>query len=353
MLGGSVEVLELLAERERIEAQLLQKFGAFAASGEWAADGVHNPTRWLIHHGRLSPLDAARLVRNARLVHHHDRTAKLLDSGDITSAHVDVIARAARHREECFDEHEDTLLDAASTLPVEGFRTVARRWRVLADDVLADRDATHAFARRRLHCSVTFRGTVRIDGELDPHGGALVLAALDAHSERDGTRPAAQRRADALVRLAAGEHATVTIDVLVDADTLTGEFPGDLTTARCDLPRVGPVAPNTIRRLACDALLGRILRSGSEILDVGRRQRRLATPAQRRAVLARDGGCIIPGCGAPPEWCDIHHHDPWHHGGETNLDNLYALCRPDHVAVHEGKWKLQRKPDGTIQAIPP
>src|SRR5437868_8126880 len=141
MLGGSVEVLELLAQRERIEAQLLQKLGAFAASREWAADGAHNPTRWLIHHGRLGAVDAARLVRNSRLVHQHERTAKLLDSGDITTNHVDVMARAARHREQCFDEHEETLLDAARTLPVERFRTVARRWQVLADDVLTDRDA--------------------------------------------------------------------------------------------------------------------------------------------------------------------------------------------------------------------
>jgi hypothetical protein len=85
MFGASVEVLELLAERERIDAALLQ---------------------------------TARLVRNARLVHKHERTAKMLDAGDTTAAHVDVMARAARHRKEGFDDHEETLLVAARALPV-------------------------------------------------------------------------------------------------------------------------------------------------------------------------------------------------------------------------------------------
>jgi hypothetical protein len=146
MFGASIEVLELLAERERIDAALLQKVGVFAASGEWSADGGCTPTSWLVHHGKMTSVEAARLVRNARLVHKHERTAKVLDAGDITTAHVDVMARAARHRESCFDEHEETLLDAARALPVQQFRTVARRWRMLADDVLADEDATRSMS---------------------------------------------------------------------------------------------------------------------------------------------------------------------------------------------------------------
>ena len=37
MFGASVEVLELLAQRERIDALLMQKVGVFVASGEWGA----------------------------------------------------------------------------------------------------------------------------------------------------------------------------------------------------------------------------------------------------------------------------------------------------------------------------
>lgn len=353
MFGATVKVLELLAERERVEAALVREVGVLVASGEWAADGAGSATGWLVQRGGMAGAEAARLVRNGRLVHHHERTAKLLDRGEVTSGHVDVLARAARHREVCFAEHEETLLDAARSLAVEQFRTVARRWRVLADDVATDADATHAFEARHLHCSVTFQGSVRIDGLLDPDGGARFLAALDAYMDKDPQRCAAQRRADALVRLAAGDTATtVTVDVLVDAESLVGQVPADLHDARSDLARVGPVAPSTVRRLACDGLVGRIIRQGSEILDVGRRQR-LATPGQWRAVRARDGGCVVPDCDAPPEWCDVHHLHDWAGGGGTDLDNLVLVCRRHHVACHEGRWTLHRRPDTTIEAIPP
>ncbi len=213
-------------------------------------------------------------------------------------------------------------------------------------------EAARAFEARHLHCSVTFAGSVRIDGMLDPEGGARFLAALDARMDPDPQRSAAQRRADALVRLAAGDAAKVNVDVLVDAESLAGDVRADLIDACSDVDRIGPVAPSTVRRLACDGLVGRIVRHGSEILDVGRR-RRLATPAQRRAVRARDGGCVFPECDAPREWCDVHHLHGWADNGPTDLDNLALLCRRHHVACHEGRWTLRRRPDTTMEAIPP
>src|ERR1700674_2304866 len=138
MFGVTVEVLELLAARERVEAKLLQTVGVLAASGEWSADGSSSATSWLVHHGGVSSVEASRLVRNALLVHTHDRTAKLLDAGDVTT----------------------------------------------------DAGALKAFEQRHLHCSVTFHGTVRIDGVLDPEGGARLLTALDSLMERDAHRPA-------------------------------------------------------------------------------------------------------------------------------------------------------------------
>ena len=116
---------------------------------------------------------------------------------------------------------------------------------------------------------------------------------------------------------------------------------------------MGPVAPETARRLACDAEVGRVLTRGrSEVLDLGRRTR-LVSRAQRRALVRRDGGCGFPGCDRPHWWCDAHHIVPWILGGRTDLANLLLLCRRHHVLVHEGGWHLERAPDGTIVAIPP
>ncbi len=363
----SARLLELLKARERLEAETLRCLGEWDAARAWTEDGAWTPQAWLVHRAPVTKSEAARLVRTARLARDHERTAKLLSTGDVSASHVDVMARAARHREECFAEHEDALLDAARAMPPDAFRHVARRWRSLADDALADDEAFDAFKARRLHCSATFHGTVVVDGELDPEGGAAVIAALqaldapDRVNAADPPRSVAQRRADALVflaqqSLAQGETSARrarTTDVIVDVDTLAGRPPTDLMTARCELAGVGPVPRSLVDRLCCDAAIGRVVRRGpSLILDLGRRTP-VVSPALHRALAHRDGGCGFPGCDRPPEWCDAHHMVHWILGGRTDLANLILLCRRHHVACHEGGWRLTRDPDGTVRAIPP
>jgi hypothetical protein len=205
---------------------------------------------------------------------------------------------------------------------------------------------------------------VRIDGELDPDGGALLLAALDHHAAPDaardplGQRSLAQRRADALVDIAAASLAPVSeselprpaIDVLIDADTLAGLPPRDLARVRTDIVDLGPVPVETIRRLMCESIVGRVVLTPSEALDAGRRLR-FPSPAQRRAVVARDEHCVWPGCDRPARWCDVHHAQPYGRGGRTDIRNLVLLCRRHHRALHEGHWTMAR--DDTIRVTPP
>jgi Domain of unknown function (DUF222)/HNH endonuclease len=87
-------------------------------------------------------------------------------------------------------------------------------------------------------------------------------------------------------------------------------------------------------------------------LEVGRASR-VVSPAQRAALVVRDGGCVFPGCQRPPGWCEAHHLRHWLHGGPTDLGNLVLLCRAHHRAVHEGGWQLDRDPDGLLLATPP
>ncbi|HVG66053.1 MAG TPA: HNH endonuclease signature motif containing protein [Actinomycetota bacterium] len=149
---------------------------------------------------------------------------------------------------------------------------------------------------------------------------------------------------------------------------------------------MGPLDPETCRRLACDGAVTRVLvtrhrtnashHPGDEAslaaqlraaatrlpqalggvptqpLEVGRTSR-VVTPAQRAALVVRDGGCAFPGCDRPPAWCEAHHLRHWLHGGPTNLANLALLCRAHHRAVHEGGWRLTRGPDGRLTATPP
>jgi hypothetical protein len=98
--------------------------------------------------------------------------------------------------------------------------------------------------------------------------------------------------------------------------------------------------PAAVSRLACDATVRRLLIDRQGVpLDLGR-QVRVFTPAQRRALAARDGGCRFPGCGRPALHTDAHHLVPWAQGGDSDLANGLLLCRFHHRAVHEGGWRV-------------
>lgn len=70
---------------------------------------------------------------------------------------------------------------------------------------------------------------------------------------------------------------------------------------------------------------------------------RLRTPtrAMRRALAARDSGCVFPGCDATPGRCDAHHVIEWQHGGDTAIVNLVLLCRRHHSIVHRTGWNIR------------
>ena len=98
------------------------------------------------------------------------------------------------------------------------------------------------------------------------------------------------------------------------------------------------LAPETIRRMACDAtIIPIVLGTDSEILDVGR-ARRLFPPGILRAMWLRDKGCTIAGCTAPPHWADAHHLVHWIDGGQTSLTNGALLCGRHHTIAHQRGW---------------
>jgi hypothetical protein len=95
------------------------------------------------------------------------------------------------------------------------------------------------------------------------------------------------------------------------------------------------LAPETVRRMACDAaIIPAVLGGRSELLDLGRTVR-LVTPKLFLALCLRDKGCTFPGCSRPPTWCDAHHCLHWCDGGPTDLSNMVLLCAKHHTIVHQ------------------
>ena len=90
-----------------------------------------------------------------------------------------------------------------------------------------------------------------------------------------------------------------------------------------------------LRRIACDTQVIPVVMGGpSEVLDVGRAKRSIPS-AIRRALIARDQGCVWPGCNRAPVHCDGHHIQHWLDDGPTSLANLALLCHSHHHRLHE------------------
>jgi Domain of unknown function (DUF222) len=361
----AARVLEVAQARERVDAALVQAVADWDRDRSWQAEEATSATAWLSHHASISTGEATRLVRSARLTRAYAPVERALATGEITTTAVAELARVESRREDLFERDVEVLVDAAARHRPSELGIVLRRWRHLADDVASNEEPARVHDRRYLYASTTVGGTVRIDGELDPDGGARFLAALDRLTRPDptddplGARTLAQLRADALVEIAeaalgdtaSGSGVKTAVEVLIDVDTLEGRIRG-LEQATCDILGVGPVPVETVRRILCDSTVGRIVTAPGEVLDVGRPVR-FPTAAQRRAVVARDRHCTWPTCDRPARWCDVHHLVEVRFGGRTILTNLVLLCRRHHTAVHERGWTMVRHDDGRIEVHPP
>ncbi len=212
----------------------------------------------------------------------------------------------------------------------------------LAEEALKEEE--QAAAGRRQAVSAEMSAARNVSAEMP---GAKNVSAETPAAE--GVRAPA-RRADALGLLAEsclkpGVSALPAVErhqliVHVDVDSLAGE-------AGCCRVAHGPaLAPETARRLGCDASLVRLLETAEgEPLSVGRKTR-VVPAALKRALQSRDGGCRFPGCSAE-RFVDAHHLHHWADGGETRLDNLLLLCRHHHRLVHEGGYAVRVNADGS------
>jgi len=270
---------------------------------------------------------------------------------------------------------ESILVSAAETLEPGAMRTLTQATRLRLDPGGVLADDNHAHERRWFECDQTYGGVFVLRGELDAEGGALVKTAIDALSHgmsRGETRSGSQRRADALVDLAAtqlrcGDHRDVHgqrphLTVTVSAPTLRSG--ADAQPA--ELSGVGPIHPETARRIACDAVRtvvnvapaadGPSSTAGTTRvmpLSVGRATRTI--PAHvRTALRLRDQGCRFPGCDRPPAWTDGHHIIHWADGGPTeSRQPRPSLIQPPKRHRSDQQWRAdsQRMSAGGVDDL--
>ncbi|MGZ4356125.1 MAG: DUF222 domain-containing protein [Gaiellaceae bacterium] len=334
LYAGTCRWLELVAELDR--------------RGSWAADGRGSCADWLAWRCALTPRAARKHVRVARKLPGLPLTHAAFAHGELSYAKVRALTRVATAG------NEDELLALARVCTAAQLeRTVRAYRRVSVQEAREQQEEAY------LSVSWNADGTLELHGRLAAEDGALVLRALDAVRDslwRGSAEPRPARQAsnaEALVAVAdaarAHEGAAARVggeryQVVLHADEAVLEHDGE---GGCELEDGSALAPETARRLACDAS---IVRSG--------RRSRTIPPAVRRALRTRDRGCRFPGC-ENRRFVNAHHVHHWAQGGETTLGNLVLLCRRHHRAVHEGGYRVDREgrffyPGGAqITPVPP
>ena len=354
-----IEIREVIDRSESAFASGLRRFDK---SGEYKADGALSAVAWVRERCNLSAGAAAERVTIARQLETLPQIAKALAKGDVGYQHVALIARAAENVGSApVQKEEPNLLRAALTMDPGRFAAVAKGFEHRVDAAAALGEANHAYERRYLHLSEPQDGMVRLDGVLDLEGGATLKTALSAlmpPPNADDNRTPGQRRADAMVALArrpldgsklgsvGGQRPHLVITA--SAETLLG-LKG---APPAELAGVGPIPMETAQRHACDPSVSWLLGQAELESERASHAHRQIPPATRRALVARDRGCVFNACHRPAIWCDGHHLIWWTRGGKTVLPNLALVCGRHHRMLHEEGWTLERR-DGRFVTIPP
>ncbi|WP_461479999.1 HNH endonuclease signature motif containing protein [Mycobacterium sp. HUMS_1102779] len=80
--------------------------------------------------------------------------------------------------------------------------------------------------------------------------------------------------------------------------------------------------------------------------------KRLASPAQRIVLYAKDRGCSAPGCTVGGYYCEVHHVIPYAKSGTTGIDDLTFGCGGHHPITEKG-WTTRKNSKGDTEWIPP
>ena len=329
------------------------------ARGEIAASQAGSTAGWVAQHAPTLAAgngagQVARLVRECKRPDLTTVQAAAITGAVSVPAALTVVSEFARLKPRLREEAAPTVMQGLLDM---GIADGPRGVRSLRPALLAAHGADGEFqadadAAERLvslsRPSTDELGALTYQLILDPAGAAALEAAIGPLSapvpgpdgERDSRSPQT-RRGQALVEVcrratSAGDRppsgVKTTLMLTMSYDDLAARVAAATVVGSAQGGSL--IAPETVRRLACDAaIIPAVLGGRGEILDQGR-SARLATSGQLAALWLRDAGCTFPGCTTPAHWCDAHHLVHWADGGTSDLDNLALLCGRHHSVAH-------------------
>lgn len=343
---GLVEALVQVGCLESATRLELVRIAAVADRRQlWAADGQSGLEAWLELRLGLGRRSAAEIAAVARVIESLPCVARAFGEGRLSWDQVVPVCALATPQ-----------TDSEWAEEAVGFGPGAL-WAMLRARKTCDRTACDVFERRGLRLRRRTGGGTGISALLPDEQAERLRVALDRIREADagpdpdtGTYPSlAQQRADALgclagMRLGADPDCDrATVVVHADVELMTGQDPA----GRAELEDGTAVAPEVVRRMACDSRIEWAMHGpDGTILGVGRARRSWPGWLSRQ-IRARDGQCCRhPGCGRPIH--HIHHMRQWCRGGRTDSANGVGLCFFHHHLVHEGGWVIRGDADGEV-----
>ncbi len=366
----------LLARLEWRVAELGRRVLGEADRRDIAAEkGGTSTANWLAHESKLTRTEAHARVRQAKALDHREATRSALAGGGLHLEQANAITHAVDKLpvEKCPPETqalvEKTLITHAEEFDAKALRILGRRvWEILdpaaaeaheAELLAKEEDAAAAATKLSMHDdgSGAVRGRFTIPALQAAMFKKLLLAfAAPKHqaSTEDPTpaeTPSAKKLGEAFCEMiesyptddaprAGGVSATAVIHL--DHDTLLG----GLKAAHLDTGE--PVSPGQARRMACEAgLVPAVLNGQSQVLDLGR-LKRLFSRSQRIAAGIAHPTCQAATCDWPSGMCHLHHLDPWHLGGKTDLRRAAVLCPRHHTLIHHPDYDHEHRADGSI-----
>ena len=342
------EICTLAAHLAAATCRWLLLIAEFDAREGWAEWGVNSCAHWLSWRCGIGLHAAREHTRVARTLGSLPLVQEAFAAGELSYSKVRALTRVASEKTEA------QLVELARHATGAQLEKVARQYGQVLRATSEQAQAFHE--RQQLSTYWDDDGMLIVQGRLSPEDGATLMAALDqaAESVPAETRELGARavRAQALVALASGGERSSEVVVHVDVDSLAG----DEIKHRSEVADGPALAPETVRRLGCDAAVVAIIERDGKPLSVGRRTRAIP-PALRRALRSRDRGCRFPGC-THTHHLHAHHIQHWAHGGPTEIGNLVQLCSYHHKLVHEGGYHVEvggtglefRRPDGRLVA---
>jgi hypothetical protein len=341
---------------------------------------------WLAEVGRTAPGVAGSELRTSTALRTLPVVVAAVLDGVLTQAQAAVLARlVGRIPEQHLVDSQTELVQVAAGLDPAQLAAWVRHLIATHCEPALEQDAENARARRHLQLSRDPDGTLRGRFVIAAEDSEALLTVIEPLARRHGDsddRTAGQRRADALNEMAeqvlrfgdlpdAGGHRPQLSYVLPAdwaarqtdrnacptcarcpehqppsfTDTVTASLPGQTGIPAEHACAVGawsgPQTRARIETLLCEARISRVLLGSLGQVRGLEALTDTVTASQRRALAARDLGCVARGCTRPPAFCDAHHLTALADGGPTALSNLVLLCRRHHVLWHLGKITLR------------